>query len=235
MKRVYQGSSNRIKEIRVKKGLSTAELAAMIDPPTSPQQINSLEADRLNVSFYWLKKISKVLGCKPYELLPIEMQPPVIEDDGVNDLQNLFQIREVPPLKCGCGEQSRYSMKLPVIAYNSKTIELGIGTHNGLYSIDDAENMYKDLAKCFGDTTKFYKTFSTILSLNPLVTISTELDSRTSRSLETLFVISISGISRQKLPLMVTYFADYLADASKQIAKAEIQPMASQLYNGYGR
>ncbi len=231
MKRVYQGSSNRIKEIRVKKGLSTAELAAMIDPPTSIQQINSLEANRLNVSFYWLDKISKALGCKPYELLPIEMQPPVIEDDGVNDLQNLFQIREVPPLKFGCGEQSRYSMKLPVIAYNSKTIELGIGTHNGLYSIDDAGNMYKNLAKCFGDTTKFYKTFSTILSLNPLVTISTELDSKTKQ----LFVISISGISRQKLPLMVMYFADYLADASKQIAKAEIQPSTSQLYDGYGR
>ena len=143
--------------------------------------------------------------------------------------QNLFQISKKPALKSG--EQFRYSIKLPVIGYNAKPIELGIVSRGTLYDIDDSGNMYKDLAKCFGDTKQFYKTFSTILSLNPLVTISSALDLKT----KPLFIISMSGISPQKLPLMVMYFADYLADASKQIAKAEIQPMASQLYDGYGR
>ncbi len=61
---------NRIKEARLKKGLSQKKLADIIG--TSQQQIDLLEKSERKISIEWLDKLSKGLDVAPTSLLPAE-------------------------------------------------------------------------------------------------------------------------------------------------------------------
>ncbi len=59
---------NRIKEVRLKQGLSQKKLADLIG--TSQQQIDLLEKSERKISIEWLEKLAKGLNADPISLLP---------------------------------------------------------------------------------------------------------------------------------------------------------------------
>lgn len=71
---------NRIREIRLERGLSQEQLGAMVG--TGNQQISKIERGRLRLSEPWMNRIAAALHVRPYELLnnpmgtddPIELQ-----------------------------------------------------------------------------------------------------------------------------------------------------------------
>lgn len=65
--------NNRLKELRLKSGLTLDELA--IRAGTSQPQIFRLERGERDMSLEWIDRLSKALPCRPYELLPLEWQP----------------------------------------------------------------------------------------------------------------------------------------------------------------
>lgn len=66
---------NRIKILRKKRGLTLQEVADLVFPPTVSPQIMKLERGERGLDLNWMERLSKALGCKPYELLPEEWQP----------------------------------------------------------------------------------------------------------------------------------------------------------------
>ena len=71
---------NRIKEIRLSKGLSQKELANRLGY-TQPT-IVALEKGQTTLNLKQMQDIAEVLGCMPYELLPLEWQPePLTEEE----------------------------------------------------------------------------------------------------------------------------------------------------------
>lgn len=59
---------NRIKELRIAKGLSQDALAELAN--TSQPQIDRLEKGQRNLTQTWMTRIAKALGVRPAELLP---------------------------------------------------------------------------------------------------------------------------------------------------------------------
>jgi transcriptional regulator with XRE-family HTH domain len=60
---------NRIRLMRVQRGLTLQQLAARIDPPASYQQVARLERDQRRLTWEWLKRIAEALDCVPMDLI----------------------------------------------------------------------------------------------------------------------------------------------------------------------
>ena len=79
---------SRLKEIRKQKNISQYKLADMVG--CTQAQIAFLEQGKIELTLKWMKILSEVLGCKPYELLPLEWQPqPLTEEE--KQLLSLFR------------------------------------------------------------------------------------------------------------------------------------------------
>ena len=81
-------SKNRVRELRKKLGLTQVELAEKIG--VTQTAIYKLETGASDLDTKWMKKISDVLGVKPYELLPKEWQPQEITEEE-KQLLELFR------------------------------------------------------------------------------------------------------------------------------------------------
>ena len=71
---------NRVREMRLEKGLSQKELANPLGyvQPT----IAAIERGQTALNIKQMAEISKALDCEPYELLPLEWQPqPLTEEE----------------------------------------------------------------------------------------------------------------------------------------------------------
>lgn len=67
------GNENRLKEIRKKIGLTQEELAAKAN--VSQAHIANIERGKRSLDFELAQKLARALGCRAYELLPLEEQP----------------------------------------------------------------------------------------------------------------------------------------------------------------
>ena len=67
---------NRIRDIRLQKGLTLADVAAACDPPTTPQTIGRLETGMRNLSLVWMNRIAVALQVEPELLLRSEGSEP---------------------------------------------------------------------------------------------------------------------------------------------------------------
>lgn len=63
---------NRIRDIRLQKGLTLAEVAAACRPPTTAQTIGRLEMGTRNLSLVWMNRIAAALRVEPEVLLRSE-------------------------------------------------------------------------------------------------------------------------------------------------------------------
>lgn len=72
-------TENRVRELRKKRGLTQVELAEKLG--VTQTAIYKLETGASDLDTKWMKKISDVLGVKPYELLPQEWQPQAITEE----------------------------------------------------------------------------------------------------------------------------------------------------------
>lgn len=66
-------NTNRIKELRKLRNITQVELAKACK--TTQGSIQKLESGDIELDLKWMRKIAEVLRVKPYELLPIDMQP----------------------------------------------------------------------------------------------------------------------------------------------------------------
>lgn len=78
---------NRIRDIRLSKGLTLADVAAACQPPTTPQTIGRLETGMRTLSLPWMNRIATALGVEPELLLRSEASEParivaVLSHDG---------------------------------------------------------------------------------------------------------------------------------------------------------
>jgi len=67
---------NRIRDIRLQKGLTLADVAARCEPPTTAQTIGRLETGMRNLSLAWMNRIGAALGVEPELLLRSEAVEP---------------------------------------------------------------------------------------------------------------------------------------------------------------
>lgn len=67
---------NRIRDIRLQKGLTLADVAAACEPPTTAQTIGRLETGMRNLSLVWMNRIALALGVEPELLLRSEASEP---------------------------------------------------------------------------------------------------------------------------------------------------------------
>ncbi|WP_334182872.1 helix-turn-helix domain-containing protein [Novosphingobium sp.] len=69
---------NRIRDIRLQKGLTLADVAAACQPPTTAQTIGRLETGMRNLSLAWMNRIAKALDIEPERLLRSESEVPAM-------------------------------------------------------------------------------------------------------------------------------------------------------------
>ncbi|KMS60374.1 XRE family transcriptional regulator [Novosphingobium barchaimii LL02] len=67
---------NRIRDIRVQKGMTLADVALACDPQTTAQTIGRLETGMRNLSLVWMNRIAAALGVEPETLLRSEGAEP---------------------------------------------------------------------------------------------------------------------------------------------------------------
>lgn len=84
----------KIKDIRIKKGISQKELAEKAG--MTQASISYIEAGKRPIDLDLLEAISKILDCKPYELLPKEWQPQISDEDLrlLNAIKSLAKNKE---------------------------------------------------------------------------------------------------------------------------------------------
>ena len=66
---------SRIRDIRLGKGLTLADVAARCDPPTTAQTIGRLETGMRNLSLIWMNRIAAALEVEPELLLKSDATP----------------------------------------------------------------------------------------------------------------------------------------------------------------
>lgn len=71
---------NRIRDVRLEKGLTLAEVAARCEPPTTAQTIGRLETGTRTLSLGWMNRIAAALGVDPELLVKSEAaeQPSIV-------------------------------------------------------------------------------------------------------------------------------------------------------------
>ena len=80
--------SNRLRELRKKKGLTQVELAERLG--VTQTAIYKLETGASDLDTKWMERLSKILNVRPYELLPKEWQPQEITEEE-KQLLELFR------------------------------------------------------------------------------------------------------------------------------------------------
>ena len=70
---------NRVREIRNAKGMTLNELAEKTGMTYSAVQ--KIDSGRVDLDTNWMKKLSIVFDCEPWELLPKEMQPNISPEE----------------------------------------------------------------------------------------------------------------------------------------------------------
>lgn len=91
---------NRIRDIRLQKGMTLADVAAACQPPTTAQTIGRLETGMRNLSLVWMNRIAAALNVEPETLLRSEgIEPPrivaVLGDHGAEASRR--ELEAVPP------------------------------------------------------------------------------------------------------------------------------------------
>ena len=91
---------NRIRDIRLQKGLTLADVAAACEPPTTAQTNGRLETGMRNLSLVWMNRIAAALNVEPETLLRSEgIEPPrivaTLGDQGAEAPRR--ELEAVPP------------------------------------------------------------------------------------------------------------------------------------------
>lgn len=91
---------NRIRDIRLQKGMTLADVAAACSPPTTAQTIGRLETGMRNLSLVWMNRIAAALKVEPETLLRSEgTEPPrivaVLAEQGAEAPRR--ELEAVPP------------------------------------------------------------------------------------------------------------------------------------------
>lgn len=91
---------NRIRDIRLQKGLTLADVAAACEPPTTAQTIGRLETGMRNLSLVWMNRIAAALKVEPETLLRSEAVEParivaVLGESGAEAART--PVEAVPP------------------------------------------------------------------------------------------------------------------------------------------
>lgn len=91
---------NRVRDIRLQKGMTLADVAAACKPPTTAQTIGRLETGMRNLSLVWMNRIAAALNVEPETLLRSEgVEPPrivaVLGDQGAEAPRR--ELEAVPP------------------------------------------------------------------------------------------------------------------------------------------
>lgn len=71
---------NRVREIRKSKDMTLNELAEKTGMTYSA--IQKIDAGTVDLDTKWMKILSVALGCEPWELLPLEMQPNITPEEA---------------------------------------------------------------------------------------------------------------------------------------------------------
>ena len=74
--------TNRLKEWRIKRGLSLKKLGALVD--LSFGQVRKLESGEQQLKLSWLRPFAKALNCRPVDLLPAEDLEPALKSFDPN-------------------------------------------------------------------------------------------------------------------------------------------------------
>ena len=87
---------NRIREIRLQKGLTLAQLADLCEPPTTPQTLGRLETGMRNLSLKWMDRIGTALEVDPEVLVRSDdpARPKIVARLGSDGPEPLPQARE---------------------------------------------------------------------------------------------------------------------------------------------
>ena len=70
---VLKKVGQKIREIRIKKGLTQVELTARMEITTDPNNISRLEAGRSNITLFTIYRISEALEVPMKELLDVDL------------------------------------------------------------------------------------------------------------------------------------------------------------------
>ena len=70
---VLKKVGQKIREIRIKKGLTQVELTARMEITTDPNNISRLEAGRSNITLFTIYRISEALEVPMKELIDIDL------------------------------------------------------------------------------------------------------------------------------------------------------------------
>jgi len=70
---VLKKVGNKIRQIRIEKGLTQVELVAKMDISTDPNNISRLEAGRNNLTLFTLYRISSALEVPMKELVDVDL------------------------------------------------------------------------------------------------------------------------------------------------------------------
>ena len=81
-----------IRNIRKERRLTTVRLADLVEPATSNVTITRLETGQVPLTDEWMGKLSKVLECEPWELLPIEWHPKAKIIDDQKRFMEIFNM-----------------------------------------------------------------------------------------------------------------------------------------------
>lgn len=59
---------SKLMQLRTARRLSLADLAKMLDPPTTPQQVHNLETGERKLTEKWVNRLAAALGVAPYDI-----------------------------------------------------------------------------------------------------------------------------------------------------------------------
>ncbi len=114
---------NRIRDIRLQKKLTLADVAARCDPPTTAQTIGRLETGTRNLSLTWMNRIAAALDVDPELLLKSESseQPRVVARLAETGAEALSSPRDaiLPTALVGDGRMMAMLVETPAGEYRA--------------------------------------------------------------------------------------------------------------------
>ena len=112
---------NRIRDVRLEKGLTLAEVGKRCDPPTTAQTIGRLETGMRNLSLDWMNRIAAALEVEPQLLLKGEQtdEPKVVARITENGAEPLASPRDavLPTALVGSGTLTALAIEASVGEY----------------------------------------------------------------------------------------------------------------------
>lgn len=89
---------NRLHEWRISSGLSFRKIAETCEPPTTAAQIQKLERGDRGLDLQWMRRLAKVFGVKPTELLNAEDVECRLSTSEAALLDEIRSIQESDPM-----------------------------------------------------------------------------------------------------------------------------------------